>query len=162
MLLCNYAVIADKIIISNFEEFKQYDGKEVGVSDYLTVDQARIKKFAEATSDYQWIHLDQKRAEKESPFGTTIAHGYLTMCLIPYFLYEMFDFPQIKMGINYGINNMKLMEPVKVNSKIRLRVEILSVKNLRGTIKATMKITLEIQGIEKPACRGEVTYLYQF
>ena len=153
--------MTDKITISSFEDFKQYENKEIGVSDYLTIDQDRINKFAEATSDFQWIHLDQERAEKESPFGTVVAHGYLTMCLTPYFLHEMFDFPTMKMGINYGLDNMKLMEPVKVNSKIRLKIKILGVKNLRGTIKVTKKLTFEMQGVKKPACQSEVTYLYQ-
>ena len=152
----------NKIIISSFEEFKQYEGKEIGVSDYITIDQDRINKFADATSDHQWIHVDQEKAKKESPFGVTIAHGYLTMCMAPYFLYEMFDFPGIKLLVNYGLDKMKLMQPVKVNSKIRLRAELLSLKNLRGTIKSTMKLTFEIKGIDKPACQAEVTYLYQF
>ena len=154
--------MAEKIKILSFQDFKQYEGKEIGVSEYLTVNQDRINKFADATSDHQWIHIDEERAKKESPFETTVAHGYLTMCLAPYFLFEMFDFPTIKMGINYALNNMKMMEPVKVNSKLRARVEILSVKNLRGTIKSTMKLTFEIQGVKKPACQAEITYLYQF
>ena len=152
----------DKIVISGFEDLKKYEGKEIGISEYLTIDQTRINQFADATSDHQWIHLDQERAKKESPFGTTVAHGYLTMCLAPYFLMEVLDLRGVKLVINYALNNMKLMEPVKVGSKVRMRIEMISVKNLRGTVKSTMGLTFEIQGIKKPACQAEVTYLYQF
>ena len=152
----------DKIVISSFEDLKKYEGKEIGISEYLTIDQARINKFADATSDHQWIHLDQEKAKKESPFGTTVAHGYLTMCLAPYFLLEVLDFRGAKLVINYALNNMKLMEPVKVGSKVRMRIEIINVKNLRGTVKSTMGLTFEIQGIKKPACQAEVIFLYRF
>ena len=106
--------MSEKIQLSGFEDLKAYEGKEFFISDYLVITQDRINQFAEATSDHQWIHVDAERAGKESPFKTTIAHGYLTMCLAPYFFSEAVDFSQAKFVINYGLDNMRLMEPVKV------------------------------------------------
>ena len=150
-----------KIIFKNYEDFKPYVGKEIAVSDYLKITQERVRKFAEATSDHQWIHLDQERARKETPFGGTIAHGYLTICLAPYFIQETIDFVGVKMVINYNLNKMKFTEPVRVGDKLRMRVALIEVKNLRGTIKASMGLTFEIQN-GKTACTAEVVYLYRF
>ena len=153
--------MSKKTILQNYEDFLSYTGKEIAVSEYLKITQERVNIFAEATSDHQWIHLDQERARKETPFGGTIAHGYLTLCLAPYFIQEILDFPGVKMVINYSLNNMKLTEPVKVGDKLRMRVTLIEAKNLRGTIKASMKLVFEIQG-GKIACTAEVVYLYRF
>ena len=152
----------EKIVVKNFEDFKLHIGKEIAVCDYIEITQERVNQFADATSDHQWIHLDQERAKKETPFGGTIAHGYLTMCLAPYFISQVMDFPDLKMGINYSLNNMKLTEPVRVGAKLRMRLELIDAKNLRGTVKTIFGLKFELQGIEKPACIAEVTYLYQF
>ena len=151
-----------KIVIKNFDDFKSYLGKEIIVSDYIEITQERVNQFAEATSDYQWIHLDKERAKKETPFGGTIAHGYLTMCLAPYFISETMEFSGLKMGINYSLEKMKLTQPVRVGAKLRMRAHLIEIKNLRGTVKATLRLRFEMPGIVKPACTAEVTYLYQF
>lgn len=151
-----------KITIKTFEEMESYVGKELGVSEYLKVDQDMINKFADATLDHQWIHTDPERAAKESDFGGTIAHGYLTVSLAPYLLEQILDLPTLKMGVNYGIDNLRMTNPVKVNSRIRLKAELVELKNLRGTARSKIKLTWEIEGQEKPAAIGEVTYLYQF
>ncbi len=153
----------DKISFSSYEAIQKHEGKELGVTDYLTITQERINQFAEATLDYQWIHTDVERAKKESPFGTTIAHGYLTMCLAPYFVEQVLDMSSgVKAVVNYGINSLRFTEPVKVDSKLRGRISLSSVKNLRGTAKLEMKIIFEMENIKKPACTAEVVYLIQF
>ena len=148
--------------ISSYKQFETYIGKELGVSEYVIIDQARINNFAEATLDFQWIHTDPERAAKETEFGTTIAHGYLTLSMAPYLLGQIVEMANLKMGVNYGVDNLRFMSPVKCDSKVRMRAELAEMKNLRGTARAKIKITFEIEGVEKPACVGEVTYLYQF
>ena len=150
------------LTIGSYEELEAYIGKELGVSEYLKIEQDRINAFAEATLDYQWIHTDPERAARETEFGTSIAHGYLTVSLAPYMLGQILDLNNLKMGVNYGIDNLRFMSPVKCGSRLRLRAELAEMKNLRGTARAKIKLTFEIEGVEKPACVGEVTYLYQF
>ncbi|MCR9145177.1 MAG: MaoC family dehydratase [bacterium] len=148
--------------ISSYEQFETYIGKELGVSEYVQVDQARINAFAEATLDHQWIHTDPERAAKETEFGTTIAHGYLTLSMAPYLLGQIIELDNLKMGVNYGVDKLRFMSPVKCDSRVRMRAELSEMKNLRGTARAKIKITIEIEGVDKAACVGEVTYLYQF
>jgi len=133
-------------------------GQEVGLSDWFEVDQERINKFAEATEDYQWIHVDKEKAEK-GPFGTTIAHGYLTVSLISY-LSSCINLPleglNIQMAVNYGLNKVRLLNPVAVNSKIRTRVVLKDVvEKDPGRILMTYAHTIEIEGQDKPACVAE-------
>ncbi len=131
-------------------------GLEVAVSDWVTITQERINLFAEATGDHQWIHMDPERAAKESPFGTTIAHGFLTLSLVPYLKGECIEFTGVKMGVNYGTNRVRFMAPVKVNSRIRGRFKLMSVEQIKGGAQMVWQCTLELEGLDKPACIAEL------
>lgn len=149
-------------IINSFEEYKSYLGKEIGVSNWHTIDQQQINKFADATFDHQWIHVDPEKAVKEGPFGNTIAHGYLTISLIPYLWKQIADVRNIKMEINYGIENLKFGQPVLVNSEVQLKAKLISIADLRGVTKVIIEATLNINGQAKPAYNGNVVFLYHF
>ena len=131
-------------------------GLEVAVSDWVTITQERINLFADATGDHQWIHIDPERAAKESPFGATIAHGFLTLSLVPYLKGECIEFTGVKMGVNYGTNRVRFMAPVKVDSKLRGRFKLMSVEQIKGGAQMVWECTLELQGLEKPACIAEL------
>jgi acyl dehydratase len=149
-------------IIRNYPEFEALLGKEIGISGWHTIDQEQINKFAEATIDHQWIHTDPERAKNEGPFKATIAHGYLTVSLLPYFWHQIADVQNLKMEINYSIENIKFAQPVIVNSQVRLLARLVAIVNLRGITKATIGVTMEIDGEKKPAYTGEVVFLYHF
>ena len=151
-----------KILINSYDEFESYLGKEIGVSDYVQVKQEQIDKFAEATLDHQWIHTDPERAAKESPFKTTIAHGYLTLSMLTYLWYSIVDVNNVKMIVNYGIEHLRFQQPVLVNDRIRARVSLKDIRNLRGIAKIQVKILVEIEGQKKPAYDALVTFLYHF
>lgn len=151
-----------KVIIGSFQEFEQYIGKDLGASDYVKIDQARINQFAESTLDRQWIHTDAKRAEIESPFKTTIAHGYLALSLVPYLWNQIAEINNIKMLINYGIEDLKFAQPIVVDSEVRLRVKLASLVNLRGIAKTGLDAVLEIKDNPKPAFTATVVLLYHF
>jgi acyl dehydratase len=151
-----------KLVINSFNEFEQYIGKDLGVSDYIKIDQARINKFAEATLDHQWIHTDTKRAATDSPFKKTIAHGYLAMSLVPYLWNQIAEINNIKMLINYGIEDLKFGQPVVVDSEVRLKVKLASLVNLRGIAKTGLDAQLEIKDNPKPAFTATVVLLYHF
>ena len=150
-----------KIIVNSLKEFASLEGTEIGVSDYMKINQDQISKFADATLDHQWIHTDPERA-KETQFGSTIAHGYLTLSILPYLWEQIIEVNNLKMQVNYGIDKFKFMEAVRVNDEVRLKVKILSIKDLRGICKAEMLTTLEIKGRKKPAYVGHVLFLYHF
>jgi acyl dehydratase len=151
-----------KLIINSYDEFAQYVGKELGTSEYLKITQDRINKFAEATLDYQWIHTDVERAKIESPFKSTIAHGYLMVSILPYLWDQIIEVNNIKMLINYGIEKLKFGQAVVVDSEIRLRVKLKSLVNLRGIAKAELDIVLEIKDSSKNALEETVIFLYHF
>ena len=151
-----------KIVISSHDEFAAYLGKEIGVSDYVTVTQEQINKFAESTHDHQWIHTDPERAKTESPFINTIAHGYLSLSLLPYLWNNLAEVRNVKLLVNYGIESLRFSEPVIVNSRVRARVWLHSINNLRGITKVQMKIKMEIEGSKKPAYDTIITFLYHF
>jgi len=150
------------VIIHNHAEFEALLGKEIGTSGWHTITQAQVNMFAEATIDHQWIHTDPERAKTESPFKATIAHGYLTVSLLPYFWHQIADVQNLKMQINYGIENIKFAQPVVVDSQVRLIARLVAIVNLRGITKATIGVTMEIDGEKKPAYTGEVVFLYHF
>ena len=151
-----------KLIISSHAEFEQYIGKELGVSDYITITQDRINKFADATDDHQWIHTDPERAKTEGNFGTTIAHGYLNISVSPYLWKQIAEIRNIDMMINYGMEDLKFNQPVLVNSDVRLKATLQSLVNLRGISKCHLKVDLEIKGNKKPAFSGVLVFLYYF
>lgn len=151
-----------QLVISTLDELTKYEGTEMGVSDYHTITQEQIQKFADATLDHQWIHLDAERAKTESPFGATIAHGYLTVSLLPYLWSQITSIRNLKMQVNYEIESLRFNQAVVVNDRVRLRAKLLSVKNLRGIAKARLEVTLEIENSRKPAFTGIITFLYHF
>ena len=151
-----------KLIIRNFEDLETLIGKELGVSDYHEFTQEQINKFAEATLDHQWIHVDVEKAKKESPFGNTIAHGYLTLSILPYLWTQIIEVQNLKLQVNYGIEKFKFNQPVLVNSRVRLVAKLVSAVNLRGITRANIGVKLEIEGSKKPAYEGEVVFLYHF
>ena len=151
-----------KLTINNFAEFEQHIGKELGVSDYHQITQEQINQFAEATLDRQWIHTDPERAKTESQFKSTIAHGYLTLSLIPYLWEQVAQVNNFTMLVNYGIENLKFNQPVLVNQYVRLHVVLQALTNLRGITKTEMKVTLEIKDNPKPAFTATIVFLYHF
>ena len=151
-----------KLVISSHEEFETYAGKELGLSDYLKITQDQINLFADATLDHQWIHTDPERAARETDFNSTIAHGYLTLSLIPHLWDQITEFHNVKMMINYGIEKLKFNQPVLVGSEVRLRAKLHSIANLRGVTKFEVDVTLEIKDNPKPAFRGVLVFLYHF
>lgn len=150
------------VIINSFNEFAEFVGKDMGVSEYLKVTQDQINLFADATLDHQWIHVDVERAKKESPFNNTIAHGYLSLSLLPHLWEQIAEVRNVKSLINYGIEKLKFNQPVIVNDEVRVRVKLLSLTNLRGIAKAEMKVTFEIKGSKKNAYEAVVIFLYNF
>lgn len=151
-----------KRIINSYQEFEALLGKEIGVSDYITITQEQINKFADATLDYQWIHTDPERAALESPFKSTIAHGYLTVSMLTYLWFNVVDVRNVKMIVNYGIENLRFQQPVLVNDRIRATVSLNEIKNLRGIAKIQVKIVVDIEGQKKTAYDALITFLYHF
>lgn len=151
-----------KVIINSYEDFANLLGQEIGKSDYLQVTQERINLFADATIDHQWIHVDPERAKVESPFKSTIAHGYLTLSLLPFFWNQIIEVNNLKMMINYGLDKMKFGQAVLTGDRVRLLASLHSIANLRGVTKADIKFAVEIEGASKKALEGIATFLYYF
>jgi acyl dehydratase len=126
-------------------------GVQLGTSDWLTISQDRIDKFADATGDHQWIHVDPERA-KNGPFGATIAHGYLTQSLASYFLPRIIEVRGISMGVNYGADRVRFPAPVPVGSRLRGSAELVKAEEVKGGVQATVRLTIEIEGNDRPAC----------
>jgi acyl dehydratase len=138
-------------VFENLDEVKAGVGTHLGHSDWLTIDQERIDRFADATGDHQWIHVDPERA-KDGPFGATIAHGYLTLSLSNYFLPQILDVRGVSMGVNYGMNKVRFPAPVTVGARLRAGAELVAVEEIAGGVQTTVVITIEIEGSDKPAC----------
>ncbi|OGQ67470.1 MAG: enoyl-CoA hydratase [Deltaproteobacteria bacterium RIFCSPLOWO2_12_FULL_50_11] len=146
-------------------EFNSKVGQEISVGPWFLITQERIHQFAEATLDRQWLHTDPDRARRESPYGTTVAHGYLTLSLLPHLMGSLAssqkDFPDMKFAVNYGLNKVRFPHPVKVGSKIRARTFLQGVEAIDGGIQLVRKVTIEIEDVAKPACVAEtVVRLY--
>lgn len=150
------------LIISNYKEYEQHLGNDLGVSSWHKITQDQINKFSDATLDHQWIHTDTERAAIESPFKATIAHGYLTLSLIPYLWKQIVEIRNLKMEINYGIENLRFAQAVVVDSEVRLKVKLAAIVNLRGTCKSTIAVELEVKDQKKPAFTCEAIFLYHF
>jgi acyl dehydratase len=136
-------------------------GKHLGYSEWLTIDQHRIDLFAEATGDHQWIHVDPERA-RSGPFGTTIAHGYLTLSITNMFLPQLVHVPGAKLGINYGANKIRFPAPVKVGARVRCGAELLETTDVPGGVQTVVRISVEVEGSERPACVVESITRYVF
>jgi acyl dehydratase len=144
------------LIVPTPRTLKELIGQEVAMTDWFTVTQDRIRLFADATDDQQWIHVDPERAKSESPYGAAIAHGFLTLSLASYFLKQAIEFEGgVKMGINYGLNRVRFPSPVWADSQIRARVTVQSAKEIQNVIQATFSIVVECRETSKPCCVAE-------
>jgi acyl dehydratase len=141
--------------IATLAELKGLVGQEVAVSDWVEITQERVNQFAEATGDHQWIHLDVERCKRESPFGAPIAHGFLTLSLLPMLMQNSVRMTDVRMGVNYGLNKVRFPAPVPVGSKVRSRTTVLSVEDIEGGAQVTWQVTIEREGGDKPVCVAE-------
>jgi acyl dehydratase len=147
------------VVFESPHELKNAVGKHLGYSEWLTMEQDRVDKFADATNDHQWIHVDVERA-KTGPFGATIAHGYLTLSLVSSFMPEVFEVRGFEFAVNYGTEKVRFPAPVKVGSRIRGGVEVVSVDEAKGGILSVVRVTVEIEGEDRPACIADTVSLY--
>ena len=154
--------MSEKYTVSSVEDAKALEGVEVGVSDWVVIDQHRIDQFAEATGDYQWIHVDTERAAREMPDGKTIAHGYLTLSLIPAVTGDFVEMKNLARAINFGLNKVRFYTPVPVGAKIRGRATVLQARSRAGALFLTSEVRLEVEGERKPACVAETLGMYFF
>lgn len=152
----------EKLVITSYEDFASHLGEQLGQSKYVALDQQRINMFADATLDHQWIHVDTERAAAETPYKSTIAHGYLTMSLLPHLWYDSVDVQNVKMLVNYGMKDMKFGQPVLAGQSIRLTTTLAAIANLRGAVKAEVKFTMDIKETGKKALEGTVVFVYYF
>ncbi len=151
-----------KLIINSFEEFESHIGEVLGISGWQKITQEQINQFADATLDHQWIHTDPERAKKESPFGTTIAHGYLSVSILAYHWEQIVEVNNITMLVNYGMEKLKFIQAVLVDSEVRIVAKLKSIKDLRGISKAEIDVTMEIKDSKKPAFEATVIFVYHF
>lgn len=141
-------------VFNSLDELVAAAGSELGPTDWMEITQDRVNLFADATDDHQWIHVDPDKAA-EGPFGGTIAHGLLTLSLLPHFTHQLYRVDNITMAINYGYNKVRFITPVRVGAKVRARAQIADVAALDGAVQATMTVTVEIEGSDKPAAVAE-------
>jgi len=144
------------LVVENPNALKEFVGREIAVTDWFTMTQEQIQQFAEATEDRQWIHLDRERAEKESPYKTTIAHVFLTLSLLSYFMKQAIEVRSgIRMGINYGLNRVRFPSAVRAGAKIRARVTLQSLQELPDAMEAIFSFSVEAENTQKPCCIAE-------
>ena len=151
-----------KLVINSYDEFAAHLGQALGVSDWLQIDQDRINLFADATLDHQWIHVDVERAKQESQYHSTIAHGYLTLSVLPYLWAQIIEVNNIKMLVNYGMDKMRVGQPVVTGSRVRMSTKLHNSQKLRGICKVEIDFKIEIEGERKPALEGIASFLYYF
>jgi acyl dehydratase len=149
----------EKVIINSYSDFEKL---VIGISGYMQITQEQINQFADATFDHQWIHVDVDRAKVESPYKSTIAHGYLSLSILPYLWQQITEVNNIKLLVNYGIEKLRFNQPVLVNNEVRLKATLDTLINLRGVTKAEIKVVLEIKDNKKPALEGTLVFLYHF
>lgn len=152
----------DLRVIRSIEDAKALEGTEVGLSDWAVIDQHRVDQFAEATADHQWIHVDTERAKREMPDGKTIAHGYLTLALIPALTGTLVEFENLARAINFGLNKVRFYAPVPVGSRLRGRAKILQARKRAGALLLNSEVRIEVEGLKKPACIAETLGMYFF
>ncbi|MCP9493611.1 MAG: MaoC family dehydratase [Pyrinomonadaceae bacterium MAG19_C2-C3] len=143
------------IEIESITKLGELTGREVAVSGWLEVSQERINRFAEATDDRQWLHVDEERAARESPFKGTIAHGFLTLSLLSEMLHQAMHVGGVRMGLNYGLNRVRFISPVPAGSRLRGRFTLGQVEEIKGGVQVTWNVTIEREGADKPACAAE-------
>ncbi|MDQ6649581.1 MAG: MaoC family dehydratase [Actinomycetota bacterium] len=145
---------------NDLDEVKAAKGEKLGTSDWVTIEQERVNTFAEATGDHQWIHVDPEKA-KDGPFGGPIAHGYLTLSLLPMLGWQTYDVKGARMAVNYGLNKLRFPAPVKVGSRVRASFELAEVEEIQGGLQMVVRATIEAEGTEKPVAVAEtVTRVY--
>ena len=149
-------------VISSIEDARALEGQEVGLSDWAVIDQNRIDQFAEATGDHQWIHVDTERAEREMPEGKTIAHGYLTLALIPGLTGNFIHVENLERAINFGVNKVRFYTPVQVGARVRGRATVLKANRRAGALLLTSEVRIEVEDERKPACVAETLGMYFF
>ena len=143
-------------VIESFAAMKALAGEEIGVSSWVDVTQERIDKFAEATGDFQWIHVDRERAARELPGGKTIAHGYLTLSLLPRMIYEIYRIDGVAHGLNYGSNRIRFTAPVPAGSRVRARLRVKTAEDVKNDgLRVVGEATVELEGSDRPACVAE-------
>jgi acyl dehydratase len=152
----------DLHLIRSIEDARLLEGTEVGLSDWTVIDQNRIDQFAEATADYQWIHVDTERASREMPDGKTIAHGYLTLALIPGLTGNFVQIEKLTRAINFGVNKVRFYTPVRVGERVRARAKVLQARRRAGALLLTSEVSIEVEGARKPACVAETLGMYFF
>jgi len=153
--------MAEPTVIPQIGALKDFVGRKLGVSDWVTVSQEQIQAFADATGDHQWIHVDVERARRESPFKAPIAHGYLTLSLAPVLLPQVVRVEGVRMAVNYGLDKMRLPAPVPAGSRVRLHAELKDVRDMPGGgARATFGLSFEVEGGSKPACIADAVYVY--
>ena len=152
----------EKLIVNSYEEFASHLGEVLGTSDWVEVNQERINLFADATLDHQWIHVDTERAKVESPYKSTIAHGYLTLSLLPHMWNQIIEVNNLKMMVNYGMDKMKFGQAVLSGQSLRLTTKLQSLSNLRGAVKAEIRFTMDIKETGKKALEGTAIFIYYF
>jgi acyl dehydratase len=150
------------LTINSYEEFAAYEGKDLGASEWVLISQERINQFADATDDHQWIHVDEEKCKAESPFGQTIAHGYLTLSMIPLMWNQIIEVNNLERMMNYGMKEMRFGQPVLSGQSIRMKVYMDEIMNLRGAIKTNVKFVVEIKENGKKAVEGIATFIYYF
>jgi acyl dehydratase len=148
------------LILESPQSLKDFIGREIAVTDWFPITQEQIDRFAEVTRDQQWIHLDRERAQRDSPYGTTIAHGFLTLSLLSHLMSRSFQIRSVRMTINYGLNRVRFPAPVLANSRIRARFAVQSITEVPGTLEAIFDITIETESNEKPCCVAEWVLRY--
>lgn len=147
---------------ASIADAKARQGQEIGVSDWMPIEQERVNAFAEVTGDRQWIHVDVERAKRESPFGGPIVHGYLTLSLLARFAQECIEVEGIKLAVNYGLNRVRFASPVKVGSRVRARFVLAAVEDIPGGGQLVWQAVIEIEGGDKPACVAEMVTRWYF
>ena len=150
------------LTINSYKEFAAYEGKELGASEWVLISQERINRFADATDDHQWIHVDVDKCKAESPFGQTIAHGYLTLGMIPLMWSQIIEVNNLERMMNYGIKDMRFGQPVLSGQSIHMRVSLNDIQNLRGAVRTNVNFVIEIQETGKKAVEGIATFIYYF
>jgi len=151
-----------RAVITSRNDLESYNGKEVGKSQWRVITQETINAFADATCDHQWIHIDAERAASDSPFGATIAHGFLTVSLLPALLDEIIEVHNSKMTVNYAVENLRFGTPVVVDSFVRLVLSVKGIRDMRGITRVTFGVEMEIKDQKRPAYNGDIVLLYHF
>jgi acyl dehydratase len=151
------------VVFETWDSLRKFTGREIAISDWLQITQERIQQFADATEDHQWIHLDTERALLESPYGKTIAHGFLTLSLMPHLVRQTIQIAVgIRLTVNYGLNRVRFPAPVRAGAQIRARISLQSMREFTDSVEAVFDVSMEVQGENKPCCVAEWVLRYYF